>query len=92
MAKALSVDLRCRVLAAVDGGLSCRQAAVGRVSASSAIRWNEQRRKRGEDLERFPLALNRDSQDGPQDGISGDSACGGSDDPSLFFRFAGARG
>ena len=49
MAKALSVDLRCRVLAAVDGGLSCRQAAVRfGVSASSAIRWNEQRRKRGE--------------------------------------------
>ena len=46
MAKALSVDLRCRVLAAVDGGLSCRQAAVR--FGVSAIRWDEQRRKRGE--------------------------------------------
>ena len=27
MAKALSVDLRQRVVAAIDGGLSCRQAA-----------------------------------------------------------------
>ncbi len=27
MAKALSIDLRQRVVAAIDGGLSCRQAA-----------------------------------------------------------------
>jgi transposase len=40
MAKALSVDLRQRVIAAIDGGLSCRQAAEHfGVSAASAIRW-----------------------------------------------------
>lgn len=49
MAKALSVVLRERVLAAVDGGMSCRQAAIRfGVSASSAIRWNAQRRKSGD--------------------------------------------
>ena len=48
MAKALSIDLRERVLKAVDGGLSCRQAAdrFG-VSASSAIRWHDRCRKGG---------------------------------------------
>ena len=40
MPKALSFDLRSRVLAAIDEGLSCRQAATRfGVSASSAIRW-----------------------------------------------------
>ncbi len=41
MTRALSVDLRKRVIAAVDEGASCRQAAVRfGVSASSAIRWH----------------------------------------------------
>ena len=35
MAKALSVDLRQRVIAAIDGGLSCRQAA-GRFGVRAA--------------------------------------------------------
>jgi len=49
MAKALSIDLRERVLKAVDGGLSCRQAAERfGVSASSAIRWHDRRRKGGD--------------------------------------------
>lgn len=40
MSKALSVDLRERVVAAIAGGASCRAAAVHfGVSASSAIRW-----------------------------------------------------
>ncbi len=40
MSKALSVDLRERVVAAVASGASCRAAAVRfGVSASSAIRW-----------------------------------------------------
>ncbi|MGN8549532.1 IS630 family transposase [Bradyrhizobium sp. 13971] len=40
MARALSVDLRQRVVAAIDGGMSCRQAAKRfGVSAASAIRW-----------------------------------------------------
>ena len=40
MAKSLSFDLRSRVLAAIEQGLSCRQAAARfGVSASSAIRW-----------------------------------------------------
>jgi transposase len=49
MAKALSIDLRERVLNAVDGGLSCRRAAERfGVSASSAIRWHDRRRKGGD--------------------------------------------
>src|SRR3954467_1080471 len=49
MPKALSFDLRSRVLAAVDAGLSCRQAAARfGVSASSAIRWQGMRRTGGD--------------------------------------------
>lgn len=48
MARALSNDLRERVLKAVDDGLSCRQAAERfGVSASSAIRWHYRRRREG---------------------------------------------
>lgn len=48
MSKALSVDLRERVVAAVAAGASCRAAAVRfGVSASSAIRWCTQSRKEG---------------------------------------------
>ena len=49
MAKALSVDLRRRVIAAIDGGLSCRQAAdrFG-VSAASAIRWRSRHKEIGD--------------------------------------------
>lgn len=40
LARTLSQDLRDRVIAAIDGGLSCRAAADRfSVSASSAIRW-----------------------------------------------------
>ena len=40
MARTLSQDLRGRVVAAIDGGLSCRAAAACfGVSVSSAIRW-----------------------------------------------------
>ena len=49
MPKALSFDLRSRVLAAIDEGLSCRQAAAWfGVSASSAIRWQGMRRAGGD--------------------------------------------
>src|SRR5919112_1938948 len=49
MPKPLSFDLRSRVLAAVDAGLSCRQAAARfGVSASSAIRWQASRRSGGD--------------------------------------------
>jgi len=42
MARALSVDLRDRVVAAIAGGLSRRQAAVRfGVSAASAVRWQQ---------------------------------------------------
>ena len=45
MPKPLSFDLRSRVLAAVEAGLSCRQAGERfGVSASSAIRWQALRR------------------------------------------------
>lgn len=40
MSKALSLDLRERVIAAIDGGL-CRAAARFGVSAASAIRWRK---------------------------------------------------
>jgi transposase len=49
MRKSLSFDLGARVLAAVDEGLSCRQAAARfGVSASSAIRWLALRRLGGD--------------------------------------------
>lgn len=48
MSKALSVDLRERVVAAVAAGASCRAAAARfGVSASSAIRWCAQSRDEG---------------------------------------------
>ena len=48
MTKSLSEDLRSRVIAAVDGGLS-RRAAAGRfgVGAASAIRWVREWREKG---------------------------------------------
>ena len=46
---ALSMDLRVRVLAAIDEGLSCRAAAVRfGVAPSTAIRWQAQRRETGD--------------------------------------------
>ena len=49
MPRSLHIDLRSRVLAAVDEGLSCRQAAERfGVSASSAIRWTAMRRSGGD--------------------------------------------
>lgn len=49
MPKPLSFDRRSRVLASVDAGLSCRQAAARfGVSASSAIRWQALRRAGGD--------------------------------------------
>lgn len=49
MARALSMDLRTRVLAAIRDGMSCRQAATHfGISASSAIRWRDLERKQGD--------------------------------------------
>ena len=49
MTTALSVDLRKRVVAAVDGGLSRRQAAARfGVSISNVIRWTSRVRKTGD--------------------------------------------
>jgi len=49
MAKALSVDLRDRVILVISGGLSCRRAAARfGVSASSAIRWHALARQSGD--------------------------------------------
>lgn len=49
MSKALSVDLRERVVAAVEGGLSCHKAAKRfGVSAASAIRRRALERKQGD--------------------------------------------
>lgn len=42
MPRVLSQDLRDRVIAAIEGGVSCRRAAVRfGVSAASAIRWRQ---------------------------------------------------
>jgi transposase len=61
MSKALSVDLRDRVIAAIEGGLSCRQAAARfGVSASSAIRWRSRVRTQG-DVRPGPLGGDRRS-------------------------------
>ena len=49
MARALSVDLRRRVVGAIEGGLSCRAAAERfGVSPSSAIRWRAQEQREGD--------------------------------------------
>lgn len=49
MTKALSLDLRRRVVDAIEHGLSCRQAAERfGVSASSAIRWLDRLKKQGD--------------------------------------------
>jgi transposase len=49
MAAALSMDLRQRVLAAIEAGTSCRQAAQRfGVSAASAIRWHALHRLKGD--------------------------------------------
>lgn len=46
---ALSMDLRSRLLAAVDGGSSCRAAAARfGVAPSTAIRWRAQQRETGD--------------------------------------------
>ena len=48
MGQCLSMDLRVRLLAAVDEGMSCRSAAARfGVAPSTAIRWHAQRRKTG---------------------------------------------
>jgi transposase len=49
MAHTLSMDLRSRLLAAIDSGLSCRAAAARfGVAPSTAIRWQAQRRDTGD--------------------------------------------
>ena len=49
MAEPLSVDLRERVVAAIEGGMSRRQAAAHfRVGVSSAIRWMARARDTGD--------------------------------------------
>lgn len=61
MSKALSVDLRERVIAAIDEGMSCRGAAVRfGVSAASAIRWRSLSRATG-DVRPGPLGGDRRS-------------------------------
>jgi transposase len=48
MGQPLSMDLRSRLLAAIDEGLSCREAAARfGVAPSTAIRWEAQRRETG---------------------------------------------
>lgn len=48
MGQPLSMDLRSRLLAAIDGGMSCRAAAERfGVAPSTAIRWQRQRLETG---------------------------------------------
>ena len=48
MGQPLSLDLRVRLLAAVDAGMSCRASAARfGVAPSTAIRWQDQRRTTG---------------------------------------------
>ena len=48
MGQPLSMDLRRRLLAAIDEGMSCRAAAVRfGVAPATAIRWQAQRRETG---------------------------------------------
>lgn len=48
MGHALSMDLRSRLLTAIDDGMSCRAAAARfGVAPSTAIRWEAQRRQTG---------------------------------------------
>ena len=62
MSKALSLDLRTRVLVAIAGGMSCRQAAARfGVSPSSAIRWRGLERQQGDAR---PKALGGDRRSG----------------------------
>jgi len=62
MSKALSLDLRSRVLAAIAAGSSCRQAGARfGVSASSAIRWRALEREQGDAK---PKALGGDRRSG----------------------------
>ncbi len=62
MSKALSLDLRSRVLSAIAEGMSCRQAALRfGVSASSAIRWRALERAQGDAR---PKALGGDRRSG----------------------------
>ena len=49
MGQPLSMDLRSRLLAAIDAGMSCRAAAARfGVAPSTAIRWQAQRRTTGD--------------------------------------------
>ena len=48
MGQSLSMDLRTRLLAAIDAGMSCRSAALRfGVAPSTAIRWQARRRTTG---------------------------------------------
>lgn len=63
MAKALSQDLRDRVVAAIDDGLSRRGAAARfGVSVSSAIRWHQLAREHGCAVARKPGGDQRSSK------------------------------
>jgi transposase len=63
MSKALSQDLRDRVVAAIDGGLSRRGAAARfGVSVSSAIRWHQLARTHGRAVARKPGGDQRSSK------------------------------
>jgi transposase len=69
MSKALSLDLRTRVLAAVAGGLSHRQAGERfGVSAASVSRWRAREREQGDPR---PKALGGDRRSGRIDACKG---------------------
>ena len=48
MAQALSMDLRSRVITAIEGGLRCRAAAIQfGISAATAVRWHARQKQTG---------------------------------------------
>ena len=78
MVKALSLDLRRRVVNAIECGLSCRKAAERfGVSASSAIRWRERFKTRGD------VAPKRQGGDRKSGGIEVEAAVAKTPDVTL---------
>ena len=61
MARALSQDLRDRVVSAIEGGLSCRSAAA-RFGVATAIRWRQRALRHGRAVAGKPCGDRRSSK------------------------------
>ncbi len=79
MAAALSLDLRERVIAAIEAGASCRQAAERfGIGAASAIRWYARFREEGEIAAKAGRAAGRSAAVGAAGGGPAFASGGGS--------------